>query len=116
MLRHVGESVICMRFRVKTLVCFDDFAVRADQHGNPCGAFLVGAFRCPIGQRDRSVGVAQELLFKAHVIGPFFQIRCRAESDSQNDGVFCSIVWGSITEPTGLLGSIIAEGAWIEPN
>jgi hypothetical protein len=45
-----------------------------------------------------------------------FQVVRRAEGDSQYDGVLVSIVLGSITEPVGLLSSIVAKGAGIEPE
>ena len=105
-----------MRFRLGDFVGFDDLSVGPDQHGNAGRAFLVRAFRRAIGHGDRPVGIAQQVGGQADVVAPLFQVFRRAEGDSQYDGVLISIVLGSITEPVGLLGSIVAEGAGVEPE
>ena len=105
-----------MRFCFGNFVSLDDLTVRPDEHGDPRCAFLVRAFRRAIGHGDGPVGIAQQVGCQADVAAPLFQIIRRTEGNAQNDGVLVSIVLGSITEPVGLLGSIVPEGAGIEPE
>ena len=105
-----------MRFRLGAFIGLDDLTVRTDEHGDSRCAFLVRAFRRAIGQCDGPIGIAQQVGGQADFIAPLFQVLRRAEGDSQYDGVLVSIVLGSITEPVGLLSSIVAEGAGIEPE
>jgi hypothetical protein len=105
-----------MRFRLGDFVGLCDLAVGPYEHGNACCAFLVSTFRRAIGQCDGPIGIAQQVGGQAYFIAPLFQVVRRAEGDSQYDGVLVSIVLGSITEPVGLLSSIVAKGAGIEPE
>ena len=105
-----------MRFRLGDFIGLCDLAVGPYEHGNTCCAFLFSAFRRAIGQGDGPIGIAQQVGGQADFIAPLFQVFRRAEGDSQYDGVLVSIVLGSITEPVGLLSSIVAEGAGIEPE
>ena len=105
-----------MRFRLGDFIGLCDLAVGPYEHGDACCAFLVCAFRRAIGQGDGPIGIAQQVGGQADVAAPLFQIIRRTEGNAQNDGVLVSIVLGSITEPVGLLSSIVAEGAGIEPE
>lgn len=105
-----------MRFRFGNLISLENFPVGTDEDGNPRRALLVGAFGCPISQGHRAVVIAQQIGGQANLVAPGFQIIRRTEGNPQNNSVFVSIVMGSITEPVGLLGSIVAKGAGIEPD
>ena len=91
-------------------------AVRSDEDGDAGRALLIGAFGRPVGEGHGPVGVAQQVGGQTDFIAPGLQIVRRAECYAQQDGVLIGIFLDSSTEPIGLLGSIVAEGARIEPD
>jgi len=91
-------------------------AIRADQHGNPRGLFLVRAYRRAISHGHRTVGIAQQFGGETDLVAPAFQFLCRAEGDAEENRIPIGEVLGSITEPIGFLGSAAAEGAREEPD
>lgn len=93
-----------------------DLAIRPDHDPDTGGFFLIGVFRGTISNGDGFIDVTQKFAWKTDFLAPFLQIFRRAEGDPQNDGVFIGKFLGSSTEPVGLLCSIIAERAWIEPQ
>ena len=93
-----------------------NLTVWADHDPDPGRFFLIGIFSGAISYGYGLIGVTQKFAWKSNFLTPFLQVFRRAESDPQNDGLFIGKFMGSSTEPIGLLCSIIAERAWIEPQ
>ncbi len=91
-------------------------AVRADQHRNPRGFFLVRGFGRAISHGHRAVGIAQQFGGETDLVAPPFQVLRRAEGDAEQNCIPIGEVLGSITEPIGFFGSATAEGAREEPD
>lgn len=115
-LNYMRQRARRMFFGVVDRVGLQHLAIGTDDHGDPRRSFLVGAVRRAIGHGDGPVGIAQQIGGQADFVAPFPQIFRRTESNAQDDGVFRSVVRGSITEPVRLLGSIIPEGTRVEPD
>ena len=105
-----------MPFGVVNGISVDYLAVRPDHDAHSGGAFLIRAFRGAVGHGDRFIDVTQKITRQAYFVPPFLQIFGRAERNAENDRIFVCKILGSSTEPVGLLRSIIAERAWIEPQ
>lgn len=115
-LRQIAKRRCSMPFSIVHSVGINNLAIRTDHDPNTRRFFLIGAFSGAVSNSDRFIDVAQKFAWQAYFLAPFLQIFRRAEGDPQNDGVFIGKILGSSTEPVGLLCSIIAERAWIEPQ
>ena len=115
-LRKIAKSRRGVPFGIIHEIGVRNLTVWPDHDPDPGWLFLIGVFSGAISDSDEFIGIAQKFAWKANFLAPFLQIFRRAESDPQNDGLFIGKFMGSSTEPIGLLCSIIAERAWIEPQ
>jgi hypothetical protein len=115
-LRQIAKRRRGMPFGIVHGIGVCDLAVRPDHDSDAGRFFLIGTFGSAVGNGDGFIDVAKQFAWKTYFLAPFLQVFRRAEGDPQNDGVFIGKFLGSSTEPIGLLSSIIAERAWIEPQ
>ena len=115
-LRQIAKRRRSMPFGIVHGIGIRNLTVGTDHDPDTGRFFLISVFCGTISDGDRLIDVAQKFAWKAYFLAPFLQIFRRAEGDPQNDGVFIGKILGSSTEPIGLLCSIIAERAWIEPQ